>query len=319
MSKIINHILLLTIGCTIFLWIHCFNPSPEAEKVSMGYNIAFISFLLLVQSIFIWIVFNNVNNRFGFGSATCCIPNEFMVGICLGLCIGGTVIAFIMSRSFHTASQQCTAFDSLKKPVTRFLVDTIVSNTTNTTTTNTAPVPAPAPAPHTTSNTNTSPTTSFEHDPILQYICSKVFQRILRSRMFWSTWIFRFNLINIFLIAVARPELTNETQSQHHQSYMGVSTVDDGANSNTGGSSRTRIGSQQPYNNPSGGSVFAATVARMPAFVGDYATIPEVRTPSVTPVTTTTTTTTTNGNGNYSTSSSSLNNKSSETANILSV
>lgn len=280
LSKVLNHTLIITLISNFFFFFHCWTRSYHNTNIdtvllsSMGYNVTFISILLLLQTMIVLIIINNGNNKMGFISiCSNCTPTDYMIGITVGICIGGTIVAYMLSRSFRHEMDQCyTTSNTIFTNTTTNTVITHATNSdhTNTTTTN--------DNNHTRSMIQTNNEASlYDHDPVLQYLCSKTFQRIIKSRMFWSLWIFRLNIINCVLLAIGRPELSTDNQPQFQ--YSGVSSIDPTSGSNgLQPQQSNHQQQQQPYNNSNNMNAASNNMLpRVPAFSGDYSTVPEVR------------------------------------------
>lgn len=256
--KLLNHTLYITIVCNIMLLIRSYSHSGTSQL--LGYSTLFISFLLFMQSICVYFIINNKN---GNNNSTIRLsPNQFMIGMTLGLCMGGTIISFMISKSYRNSSKQCNSLHHYT-----MMMSGSHNNTTNTNNNGT--------------NINNQIMQEEEwelllrHDPIIQYLCSITVQKIMKRRSFWSSWLFWCNLLNTILIAYGRPELTTDIDNSTSTSqsvasmYMGVPTNETSNNNNNTGSSIPPPMPPSSYNNPNGsaGSVFS----------GNYATIPEVR------------------------------------------
>lgn len=93
--KVMNHALLFLAGCNLMLLLN---------SLSISITTFFASFLLLVQTASVILVMNH--DKISFAPRTMA-PSEFMVGMCLGLCIGGVILSFFLSVTFRRAFAFC--------------------------------------------------------------------------------------------------------------------------------------------------------------------------------------------------------------------
>jgi hypothetical protein len=96
--KIINHVLVVMITCDIFLFMASWNVS---FLPNLGFNTVLVSFLLSGQAVCVWLILNN--NRIS--ALSFLSPTEFMVGLALGISIGGSILAFVISRAYKHLSR----------------------------------------------------------------------------------------------------------------------------------------------------------------------------------------------------------------------
>jgi hypothetical protein len=97
-AKILNHILLLLFALNILLFLSCwsqsFTPSNTLPTVWM-------SLFLLLQNATVWAILNNgrVSPHLSFLA-----PNDFIMGLALGITIGASILSFLLSQSFRYGS-----------------------------------------------------------------------------------------------------------------------------------------------------------------------------------------------------------------------
>lgn len=97
-AKILNHLLAGMLVCNVLLFFSSLNVS---FLPSVGFSTFLVSCCLCFQNVCVAIILNN--NRFS--SFAFLAPTEFMLGVALGITIGGTILAFVISMSFRTVSQ----------------------------------------------------------------------------------------------------------------------------------------------------------------------------------------------------------------------
>lgn len=93
--KIVNHVLMLLITCNAFLLFS-----------TMGISLMtfFAAVLLLSQTTLVVVVMNHSRMSF---APRALAPTDFMVGLCLGLCLGGVILAFFTSVAFRRFYDLC--------------------------------------------------------------------------------------------------------------------------------------------------------------------------------------------------------------------
>jgi hypothetical protein len=197
-GKILNHILLIMAVLNSFLFLNSWNVS---FLPNIGFSTTFVSLMLCFQNACVWIIINNHRiSSFSFMRAT-----DFMVGVALGITMGGTVLAFVVSSNYRHVSR----------------CDTM------------------------------------QQDPTFEYLCGNR-KSSLVFVWFWSGLIFWLNFCSTLLIAIGREELAHSGQ------YEDVSMND----------YEDHFRRFQQLSQEAG--VVHSSPA--PAFVGDYTSVPEVRT-----------------------------------------
>jgi len=98
LPKVLNHVLGLMTICNIFLFL---------SSWSISYIVFFASLLLNAQTVCVLLVVNNTG-RLSFGPRFLS-PNEFMVGVCLGISIGGAILALFLSAVFQKTRSLCSS------------------------------------------------------------------------------------------------------------------------------------------------------------------------------------------------------------------
>ena len=98
-SKILNHIVAVTVVCDIFLFLSSFSVSYLDHH--LGFNTVLCSFLLSAVSVTVLLIINNSR----ISALPVLAPTEFMVGVATGITIGAAVLAAILSTTYHTATE----------------------------------------------------------------------------------------------------------------------------------------------------------------------------------------------------------------------
>jgi hypothetical protein len=93
--KVVNHVLMLLIICNVFL---------VFSTVGISIMAFFASLLLICQTVMVVTVMNHATISFAPRSLA---PTDFMVGLCLGLCLGGVILSFFTSVVFRRFYQVC--------------------------------------------------------------------------------------------------------------------------------------------------------------------------------------------------------------------
>ena len=92
-AKVINHLLIFMGVCNFVLfwaaWSAAFLPT-------LGLNTPLVSFLLCSQNACLWVIFNNARIQ----GMQFLSPSEFMVGNSLGITIGATLLAMVVSHYY---------------------------------------------------------------------------------------------------------------------------------------------------------------------------------------------------------------------------
>ena len=100
-SKILNHILLLLFAFNTLLFLACWSQSFSPNN---SLPVLWISFFLLLHNSTVWAILNN-----GRLPSTLAFlrPNEFIMGVALGITIGASILSFVLSHSFRYGT--CTS------------------------------------------------------------------------------------------------------------------------------------------------------------------------------------------------------------------
>jgi hypothetical protein len=96
LPKVLNHTLIGLVCCNVFL---LFNAMAISSITF------FASFLLALQTSCVIVITNH--SKFSSIVPRSFEPTEFMVGMCLGLCIGGVILSFFLSVTFRRAFAFC--------------------------------------------------------------------------------------------------------------------------------------------------------------------------------------------------------------------
>jgi len=97
--KLLNHLVFANSICNFFLFIASFQ---SALLPNLGLDTLLISILLCFQNIFSWIVLNNGRLPHTFQALA---PSEFIMGVVLGIAVGGSILAFVLSLFFGRMSK----------------------------------------------------------------------------------------------------------------------------------------------------------------------------------------------------------------------
>jgi len=97
-SKILNHILFLTVIVDVFLFLSSFSVSYLPNH--MGFNTVLCSFLLAAVSVLVLLIVNNSR----ISALSVLAPTEFMVGVATGGTIGAAVLAGLLSSTYKTVT-----------------------------------------------------------------------------------------------------------------------------------------------------------------------------------------------------------------------
>jgi hypothetical protein len=93
--KVVNHFLMLLITCNAFLVV---------STLGISLMTFFTALLLICQTVLVVMVMNHSQISF---APRALAPTDFMVGLCLGLCIGGVILAFFTSVAFRRFYALC--------------------------------------------------------------------------------------------------------------------------------------------------------------------------------------------------------------------
>lgn len=98
-SKILNHVVAVTVVCDAFLFVSSFSVSYLDHH--LGFNTVLCSFLLGAVSVTVMLIVNNSR----ISALSVLAPTEFMVGLATGITIGAAVLAAILSSTYKTANK----------------------------------------------------------------------------------------------------------------------------------------------------------------------------------------------------------------------
>jgi hypothetical protein len=93
--KVVNHVLMLLIMCNTFL---------VFSTIGISIMTFFAASLLICQTTLVVMVMNHATIGF---APRALAPTDFMVGLCLGLCIGGVILSFFTSVAYRRFYQLC--------------------------------------------------------------------------------------------------------------------------------------------------------------------------------------------------------------------
>ncbi|GKY93670.1 hypothetical protein MPSEU_000334400 [Mayamaea pseudoterrestris] len=102
MAKILNHLLILLFVLNMFLFLSCWSQSISNNNTL---PLIWMSLFLILQNATVWAILNNgrLSSSLSFLS-----PNDFIMGVALGITIGASILSFVLSQSFKygTCSKQ---------------------------------------------------------------------------------------------------------------------------------------------------------------------------------------------------------------------
>jgi hypothetical protein len=244
MSKILNHVVLVTVICDVFLFLSSFSVAYLDHH--LGFNTVLCSFLLGACSVVVLLIVNNSR----ISALSILAPTEFMVGMAMGLCIGAAVLAAVLSSTYQTA----TVCDKPGRSSGRN------SHTNN-------------------SHININPSTQ-PYDSVLADTCAN-HASSMNTIWFWAGLVAWLNVVIALLLASGRHELSLHYRGRY-ESIVGQSrgsSID--AASSHQQSTPSAFDFEESFRRQQqeilGAQQAAAVRDRAAAmFVGDYATIPEV-------------------------------------------
>jgi hypothetical protein len=264
--KILNHLLALLITSCLFLFFSSWGAALGPS--SSGLKVVSISLLLLLQAIAVYTIVNNQpggsrrilmplgspDGSSG-GILGALVPTDFMLGVALGITVGGSILAFVLSSTFSRPPWPCDGYNysSTLRSGASSHQNQLAGNQTSS-----GPPPGEDPSGTTTDSVN--------------YRCHQLYLQGGGSALyvwFWSSLVFWFNFCASLLLAAGRRDLSLTSS----YSYEHIGGVDDAA---PGGGTFPGDMAQSPY--PPGGPPQSVTTSPSPSFVGDYARIPEIRT-----------------------------------------
>ena len=90
----------MSIGiCNMFLFTYCVSATMMPN---LGINSLLMSFLLILQNGITWSILNSTSMPYYCNALT---PSDFMVGVCLGTAVGGSILAFVLSLFYGQMSK----------------------------------------------------------------------------------------------------------------------------------------------------------------------------------------------------------------------
>ena len=98
-AKILNHVLALTLVFNVFLF---FASWKVASLPSVGANAVLIAFLLCAQTAAVFLI---LNSGWRIQRLSFLAPTDFLLGVALGITVGGTILAFVLSGTFRSVSR----------------------------------------------------------------------------------------------------------------------------------------------------------------------------------------------------------------------
>lgn len=202
-GKILNHILMMMMACNIILFL---NAWSVAFLPVLGFDTGVASFFLCLQNVVVWLILNNNH----IAALSFLSPTQLMIGLALGITIGGSILAFVVTIAFRHAAK----------------CETMASGT------------------------------------LLADAC-KERRGTIHSICFWSGLVFWLNFCTSLLLAVGSGDLARQGEYEN----IGVGAT------GTGMTMEDYEGhfQNQRYRNNETNHV------SIPDFVGDYSTIPEIR------------------------------------------
>jgi hypothetical protein len=243
MSKILNHVVLVTVICDVFLFLSSFSVAYLDHH--LGFNTVLCSFLLGACSVVVLLIVNNSR----ISALSILAPTEFMVGMAMGLCIGAAVLAAVLSSTYQIR----TVCDKPGRPSGRN------SHNNNS---------------HTNNNPSTQP-----YDSVLADTCAN-HASSMNAIWFWAGLVAWLNVVIALLLASGRHELSAHYQGRY-ESISGQSGSNTDTASSHQQSTPSAFDFEESFRRQQqeilGAQQAAAVRDRAAAmFVGDYATIPEV-------------------------------------------
>ena len=250
-GKIVNHVLAIMLVCDVFLF---FSSWSVSLLPNVGFNTVLVSFLLCAQTVCVWLIVNN--NRVS--ALSFLSPTEFMVGVALGMTIGAAVLALVLSSAYRHVSK-CG-----REPGSS---STSLHKDDHDGTTTTMP-------PHHSNETHII--SDYGGDLLYQYLCEQ-HKGAMTAVWFWSGLVFWFNFCTCLLLAMGKQELTTDIHSQYE--HIGGSEHSE-HHTTMADSSRIVQEYEEQFRRSQAGLPAGQMMptAGPPAFAGDYATIPEIRT-----------------------------------------
>jgi hypothetical protein len=275
--KILNHLLAVLVVCDLFLFFASWRVWLGTD--AHGLRVVSVSFLLLVQTLAVYMIVNNNTSHHhhqpgggsslgpmggggggnGGGILASLVPTDFMLGVALGITVGGSILAFVLSSAFSRPPWPCDGHSYSSSSALRG------SSTSNSPTTH------PAAGNQTSSSPSSASSSGGDMMDSVTYRCHQLYAQgsgASLSLWFWSSLVFWFNFCASLLLAAGRRDLSLSSP----YSYEHIGGVDE-----VGGGGGTFPG-DMAHNLPPGAVGPPPAPAPSPSFVGDYARIPEIRT-----------------------------------------
>jgi hypothetical protein len=267
--KILNHLLAILFASNVFLLVSSWNVAFGAT--SLGPKVVLIALLLAGQTALVYSIVNNAaaggarfaivprgaqdpahpSQQQGGGFVGSLSPTDFMLGVALGVTVGGSILAFVVSSAFSRPPWPC---DYRNYGSTLRTFD--------------------PPSGHgAASGNHSSPDAS---DPVItmdsvNYRCHQLYVQGSGSSFsiwFWASLVFWINFCVSLLLAAGRRDLS--VSSAYGYEHIGGG-VDDASSPPNAASAASFPGDMSQPRQAS------ASASASPSFVGDYARIPEIR------------------------------------------
>lgn len=176
-SKILNHVVAVTLVCDVFLLFSSFSVSYLDHH--LGFSTVLCSFLLGAVSVIVLLILNNSR----ISALSVLAPTKFMVGVATGITIGAAVLAAVLSSTYNTATE-CDG--------TRKVTPAIGTNSSNI----------------------TSHTTTSHYDPVLVNTCAN-HASSMTAIWFWGGLVAWLNAVAVMLLVTGRHDLSAHYQGRY--------------------------------------------------------------------------------------------------------
>lgn len=306
--KLLNHILIMMFFSNFALFMMCLKNKSHAHTsgngsavqvanaddgtitmsglpadMSLGFlNTLSSSMLLLVQNVIVYIAINDLGNVL-FGSSrsnnninlhSMLSPNEYMIGVCLGITIGGCILAYTITHYYHQVNAFCNQLRRDNRGMARVSTQNLFTNQFG----------------DDDDDDNKRYLTGNDANLLLSGdICSDNHGKHKNGNLywiaFWSGLVFWWNFCLILIMAIGKSELirfsasTSSSSSANNQTYESVPSDSLGAgggggnNGTMGGTGNG--GSFQQYNTnnaPTTQQQQTQQPQQQETFTGDYST-----------------------------------------------